>query len=228
MDWRSLLADPDKQWCRRASALELAVSWEGAQRTERGIPPRVIDALDRNPVLAGCRLLLAFPEHRVTLKGRGRASQTDLWAVLRAGDEYVSMAVEGKAGEAFGPTLGEWLIQPSDGKKERLDQLYQILQVATRPHSDELRYQLFHRTASAILEAERVGATIAIMLVQCFPREDRDDAQSWRDFTAFCAFLGASAVRGGLVQVRRPDGASLFLGWVDCKAATDSEIAALV
>lgn len=226
-DWRSFLADPDKQWSRRASALELAVSWEGAQQAQRGMPPQVAFALDRIPALAGSRLLLGLPEHRVSLKGRGKASQTDLWALLRSGDHYFSMAIEGKAGEAFGPTLGEWLSQPSDGKRDRLEQLCQILQIANPP-ALELRYQLFHRTASAILEAQRFGAALAAMLVQCFPRDDGDDAQSWRDFSAFCQLLGAPAVRGEVVQARRTGSERLFLGWVDCPTATDSEIAALV
>ncbi len=222
-DWRQFLADPDTQWERKASAMELAVSWESAQKTERGLPVQVASALDQNPSLAGCRLLIALPEHKVALKGRGKPSQNDVWALLRAGDRYVSMAVEGKAGEPFASTLGEWLKAASDGKKERLDSLCQILQAKGAP-SPDLRYQLFHRTASAVLEAQRFGATMAIMLVQSF----REDRQSWQDFEGFCAFLGATAVRGGVAEARRTGTERLFLGWVDCATASDSEIASVV
>jgi len=226
--WRRFLADPDNQWKRGASALELAVSWESAQKSERGIPPAVAAVLDQNPVLAGTRLLVALPEHRVALKGRGKASQTDVWTLLRASDEYVSMAVEGKAGELFASTLGEWLIDASRGKRDRLEHLCNILQVTTSPGS-ELRYQLFHRTASAILEAQRFGAKIAVMLVQAFSTESSASGQSWQDFTAYCALLGATAARGKLMEAPRASGTErLFLGWVDCPTASDSEIAMVV
>jgi len=226
-DWRRFLADPETQWRRGASALELAVSWERAQSTERGLPVQVASALDLNTSFAGSQLLLALPEHRVPLKGRGRASQTDLWALLRIGNEYISMAVEGKAGEPFGGTLNEWLIDASDGKRERLESLCETLQMA-QPAAGELRYQLMHRTASAILEAQRFGARSAVMLVQSFRVQARNDAQSWDDFGAFCASLGATAARGQLVQAQRTGSERLFLGWVDCPTSSDSEVASTV
>lgn len=222
-DWRRFLADPDTQWERKASAMELAVSWECAQKTERGLPPQVASALDSIPELAGCCLLVALPEHKVTLKGRGKPSQNDVWALLRVGERYVSMAVEGKAGEPFASTVGEWLKAASDGKKERLDDLCKILQMQADP-SPDLRYQLFHRAASSVLEAKRIGANMAVMLVQSF----REDKLSWHDFAAFCSALGTTAIRGGLAEARRSDTERLFLGWVDCPVATDGEIASVV
>lgn len=222
-DWRKLLADPDTQWQRKASAMELAVSWETAQKTDRGLPSEVAKALDQHPSLTGACLLVALPEHKVTLKGRGKPSQNDVWALLRTGNSYISMAVEGKAGEPFAATLEEWLKASSDGKKERLDYLCQILQAVTTP-SPGLRYQLFHRTASAVLEAQRFGAPLAVMLVQSF----REDAQSWNDYSAFCSFIGATAVRGGFTEARHTGTERLFLGWVDSSVATDSLIASIV
>lgn len=222
-DWRKLLADPDTQWERKASAMELAVSWEAAQKTDRGLPAEVAKVLDQHSSLAGARLLVALPEHKVTLKGRGKASQNDVWALLRVGNGYISMAVEGKAGEPFASTLEEWLKAASNGKTERLDFLCRVLQAATAP-SPDLRYQLFHRTASAVLEAQRFGVPLAVMLVQSF----REDLQSWNDYSAFCSFLGATAVRGGITEARRTGTEQLFLGWVDSPLASDSEIAGVV
>ena len=222
-DWRKLLADPDTQWERKASAMELAVSWETAQKTDRGLPLEVAKVLDQHPSLAGARLLVALPEHKVTLKGRGTPSQNDVWALLRAGKGYISMAVEGKAGEPFASTLEEWLKAASDGKRERLDYLCQVLQAATAP-SPDLRYQLFHRTASAVLEAQRFGVPLAVMLVQSF----REDPQSWNDYGAFRSFLGATAIRGGIAEARRTGTEQLFLGWVDSAVASDSEIAGVL
>lgn len=46
--WRILLKNPDKQWKRKYSALELAVSWERAQITQGcGIPREVAEVKAR-------------------------------------------------------------------------------------------------------------------------------------------------------------------------------------
>src|SRR5262245_29479895 len=102
--WRRLLADPGLHWKRGASAMELAVSWELAGSTERGLPTEVARILDLHSDTRGAELVLAVPEHRVDLPGGRRPSQTDLWAIAKANSELVSIAVEGKAGEPFGPS----------------------------------------------------------------------------------------------------------------------------
>ncbi len=222
-DWRRLLADPETQWERRASAMELAVSWECAQANDRGLPKEVAASLDRQATLSGAQLLWAFPEHKVTLKGRGKPSQSDVWALLLTDYGYLSAAVEGKAGEPFASTLAEWLKDASDGKHERLKSLCEILQITSTP-APELRYQLFHRTASALLEAERFRAPLALMLVQSF----REDPMSWSDFVAFCQLFGITAKRGEIAEARRTGNQRLFLGWVDSPLASDAEIARVV
>jgi hypothetical protein len=222
-DWRRFLADPDNQWERKASALELAVSWEIAERSERGLPAQVAEAIDREPSFSGAKVLIALPEHKVRLKGRGRPSQSDVWVLLHSPSGYISMAVEGKAGEPFASTLAEWLKDASDGKRERLRFLCETLQIGDNPPPG-LRYQLFHRTCSAILEAERFDAPVAVMMVQSFRKDDA----AWDDFAAFASHLGASAARGSLSKARRSGPVALFLGWADCTPASDGEIASAV
>lgn len=222
-DWRRFLADPDTQWERKASAFELAVSWEIAEKSERGLPAEVSEALDRESSLAGAKVLIALPEHKVSLKGRGKPSQSDVWVLLHSPSGYISMAVEGKAGEPFASTLAEWLKDASDGKRERLRFLCDTLQISDSPPTG-LRYQLFHRTASAILEARRFNAPVAAMIVQSFRKDD----VAWGDFSAFASHLGASAVRGSVSKARRSDPVALFLGWADCTPASDGEIASAV
>src|SRR5438045_3818176 len=92
------------------------------------------------------------------------------------------MAVEAKAGEGFDRTIAEWLAdaKPTSGKPVRLAQLKSILGIG--PDCPEtLRYQLLHRTASAVREAERFGAAAAILLVQSFS-SDRDSAEAYATF----------------------------------------------
>jgi hypothetical protein len=222
-DWRRLLANPQTQWRRKKSAMELALSWELAEKTKRGLPKGLAEALDSVNDLRNARLILAIPEHRVPLEGGAKPSQNDVWALLLSNSGLVSMAVEGKAGETFGPTLEEWGKGASDGKRRRLESLCKNLRVGGDPPSD-LRYQLFHRSASAVIEAELCGAPFAVMMVQAF----RTDEGSWQDFVAFASFLGGTAEPGRVVRAGQKEKPRLYLGWVNCDCASVDQMASLV
>lgn len=222
--WRARLADPSLHWKRRASAMELAVSWELGARRPRGLPDPVERVLDAHPATRGARLLFGVPEHLVSLPGGSRASQTDLWAVLRGDQGWISLAVEGKAREPFGPTLKEWLRESTPGKRARISALCQTLGVQQPVEESEIRYQLFHRAASAIIEASRIGAGTAMLLVQNFYA----DSTSWSDFESFAKLLGAVACRDGVCEVRCPAVERLLFGWTDSPTATDAELASVI
>ena len=81
----------------------------------------------------------------------------------------------------------------------------------------DLRYQLFHRAASAVLEARRWGADAAVMLVQSFS----EAPESWDDFVAFGELLGAPVARQRVVAAAMRSDVTLFLGWVDSDPASD-------
>jgi hypothetical protein len=219
-DWRARLADPDRHWRREYSAFETAISWELAARTERGLPPSVAEALDQVPDLAGASLLLALPEHKVMLKGRGRPSQTDVWALLKGPVGLISLAVEGKADESFGETLEAWRSDPSEEKTERLTYLSDILRPKT-VFPPNTRYQLLHRAASAVIEARRFGAGSAVMLVQSF----RAKSPSFDDYCAFGGCLGATIGSGALTSVSQHSDPSLYLGWAVSPLCSDADIA---
>jgi len=68
-------------------------------------PPKFQAAFSTNEHLADIQLLLAIPEHQVPLVGGSRPSQNGIWALARASTGWVSIAVEGKVFEPFGPTL---------------------------------------------------------------------------------------------------------------------------
>jgi hypothetical protein len=199
--------------------MELAIAWELGASSARGLPLDVERVLDSHPATRGASLLFGIPEHRVSLPGGSRASQTDLWAVMKTGQDWVSMAVEGKAGEAFGPTVSDWFSEPSEGKKVRLAALCDLLGMELASASP-LRYQLLHRTGSALLEAERIGARVAVVLIHNF----RADTTCWPDFERFVTQLGETPTRGGLCEVRRQKEPRLLFGWVDSPVATDEQI----
>ncbi len=162
----------------------MATSWETAAGSPRGLPPEVALVLDSHEALRGATLLLGAPEHQVRLPGGGHASQTDLWALLRTEAELVSMAIEGKAGEPRGEGVADWLdgAAPRSGKPERLRFLRERFGLSDAQVSG-LRYQLLHRSVSALLEAERFTAKLAALVVQSF--DPAGDAGSFSDFVAF-------------------------------------------
>lgn len=201
-DWSKFLADPEKQWRTGYSARTLAYSWQEAD----GFPAEVGKVLTAQ--FPAMELLLALPEHKVPLPGGSRQSQTDLWLLAKFQGSLVSVAVEGKVSEAFGPTIQEWQPESSAGKTERLAYLLDLLGLASVP--DCIRYQLLHRTASAIIEAKRFDAAHAIMLVHSFS----PTSEWFDDYAAFVSLLGGSAEKNSLVSVGSRSGISLHLAWV--------------
>lgn len=230
-DWRSRLAEPDKQWARHYSAFEAAVSWEAAASHASGLPACVRMLFDQQrPHLGAAELLLGVAEHRVPLKDGRRPSQNDVWALIRTTSGMVSLTVEAKAGEPFAEMVSVWLASAKRGsrKPERLKELRRICGLAEMGGTD-FRYQLLHRTASALIEAKRFGAASAAMIVQSFRNEKRHGAAQGQldDFHIFCEQFGVEASENCLVKVRGRSDIQLYLGWATCEPATDAQIAAL-
>jgi hypothetical protein len=197
-DWQRLLAEPEKQWRTGYSARTLAECWQD----HNGLPPEIAAVFPEEPAL-----LLAIPEYKVPLPGGRRESQSDVFALVRYGRQVSAVMVEGKVDEPFGPTLGEWLENASDGKKSRLTHICERLGLEG-PLDPSIRYQLLHRTAAAVIEAERFNATEAAMIVHSFSR-----TRAWQaDFDAFCA-LFSSTGEGAARVVALPDGRRLRLAW---------------
>ncbi|MBX5461379.1 MAG: hypothetical protein IRZ28_09855 [Steroidobacteraceae bacterium] len=229
-DWQARLGDPERHWKRHASAMELAVSWFVSRTSERGIPADVAALLDQEPAFSGATLKLAIPERRTTLEGRGFPTQTDIWALLRSPGGLISLSVEGKAREPFGETVDMWLAAgrrldrgTPAGREARLKALAERLGLDTDSIGG-LRYQLLHRTAAALIEAEDWHAAAAIMLVQRFTSTPREMNDSWADFCAFAARLGADIQPGTLARTSVPGRTPLYLAWLNCRYATDDEI----
>lgn len=202
--WRELLADPEKHWKRGYSARELADRWDSG-----GFPPEVESLLTQQESTRGATMILGIPEHRVALAGGARASQTDLWVLARTRAGLLSIAVEGKVNESFGPTVGEWQPAGSAGRSQRWAAICSLLEVDQRC-DQSTRYQLFHRTASALIEARRFFARSAAVIVHSFS----PTAASFQDFRQFVRLVGGDVDRPGqLVAVPPRENIALFFGW---------------
>ncbi|MBI3986106.1 MAG: hypothetical protein HY343_04265 [Lentisphaerae bacterium] len=206
-DWQALLADPIKHWKSGYSARTLAHSWEAAN----GFPSEVATpfAQSTEPLLANITPLLAVPEFKVPLPGGVRASQNDIFVLARSSSGPVSIMVEGKVNESFGPTLDEWRDEASPGKEERLSFLLHSLGLGTIP-AGSIRYQLLHRATSAIITGEQYRAAAAVLLIHSFSQE----RTGWSDYEAFSRLFGVDAEIGSLQRLGSASSVPLFGVWI--------------
>jgi hypothetical protein len=193
-------------WKQGRSAKAVADTWFHAN----DIPARVRAVVDQAPELTGAELIDAWLERCTDLGDRrGSASQTDLLAVLGIKDELAIMAVEAKMTESFGQLVSEWIGNGSEGKEDRLQKLCDLLGL-DRASVGDLRYQLFHRTAAAILEARRYRARKAVLMVHSFCEE----ATGLSDFLAFFERMGVKGCgRDALSEPAYIGDIVLWAGW---------------
>jgi Domain of unknown function (DUF6946) len=135
----------------------------------------------------------------------------DTYPIVRLPNELAVMAVGGKVNESFGPSVSEWLrdAAPASRKPARLKRLAETLGIDVSV-CKTLRYQLLHRTASAIYEARRYHAEVAVMMVQSF---DPHDA-GFEDFARFAVAMGIpDAATTRVVGPVPRDDVAVYLGW---------------
>jgi hypothetical protein len=210
-DWQPLLADPVKHWRTGYSARTLAYCWEAVD----GFPPEVAEALQQTDeaLLGELTPVLAIPEFKVPLPGGVRPSQNDLFVLAHGSKGPVSIMVEGKVSESFGPTLDEWSGDASRGKESRLQYLLSKLGLTEAP-GGSIRYQLLHRAASSVITGEQFRAVAAIMLVHSFSEQ----RFGWSDYQSFVALFGVNAKEGVVQRLGSDSTIPLFGVWVlgDC------------
>jgi hypothetical protein len=207
-DWHRLLADPEKHWRTGFSARSMAYAWESA----KGFPPEIQDlfTLSEHP-FHNVELLLAIPEHKVLMPPySGHPSQNDLFVLAKdSTGNLIALTIEGKVSESFGKILSEWNAEGSPGKYKRLVFIKETLGF-TGEIPETIRYQLLHRTASAVLEAKRFTAKRAVMVVHSFNQNDL-----WfDDYRAFLSIFGATDASPGMLQfLTEVHGIKVYSGW---------------
>jgi hypothetical protein len=207
-EWQLLLAKPKLHWKKGASAMTLAAAWEAAAEVLPGEISRQLEAT-QEPLLRGQELVVALPEWQVPLPGGVTASSTDVLAICRNDRSLCVIAVEGKVLEHFGPLLGEKRAETSIGQSDRLAYLHSLLDVDL--FDDSIRYQLVHRTASALLTARQFHASVAVMLVHAFDTP----ATQRGEFEYFRKALSAHEIAPLVYHAMQFQGPALFLVWCD-------------
>ncbi len=207
-DWKPLLAEPEKQWKTCHSAKALAYSWQEAN----DFPESVKKMFRRSGIalFKNAELLLAFPEYQVPLPGGSRPSQNDIFVLARGNDQLISITVEGKVSEPFGDTVSKWRKDDSEGKRKRLKFLLKELELEDNKEINTIRYQLLHRTASALIEAKKFGASNALMLVHSFSQSN----EWFSDYSQLLALFGLNAQTDSLAFAGNINAIGLYFGWV--------------
>ena len=73
-----------------------------------------------------------------------------------------------------------------------------------------LRYQLLHRSVSAILLAQKFTAPNALMLIHSFSKSDK----GFVDYEEFSFLFGLNAVKNQIIGPIYINGIDLYFGWV--------------
>lgn len=206
-------------WKEGRSAKSVATTWFASNE----FPGDVRAILETADEFEGIQLVDSFLERMTDLgDGRATASQTDLLAIGATNDGLVIIGVEAKVTESFGPYIGDWR-DGSLGKEKRLAKLCDRLELDVSS-VDDLRYQLFHRTVSAILEARRYRAHHAVMLIQSFCPQHTGH----HDFVAFAKALGFGEIKVGLLSSSaKLDDVNLRIGWLHSTLPTSIQVGTL-
>jgi len=206
--WRNLLAQPKKQWKKGYSARTLAYCWQEAD----GFPESVVTTFQNSKIdlFENVELLFTFPEYKVPLPGGNRESQNDIYVIAKSNHNLISIMIEGKVSEPFDKTILNWISNSSEnsGKQERLNFLLNKLNL-NYTQVQQIGYQLLHRTVSAIIEAQRIGAKNALMLVHSFSKTNKWFA----DFAQFVKLFGLTTMVNSIVGPYQTDGINIYFGW---------------
>jgi len=206
-DWQQLLAQPQKHWRTGYSAKSLAYCWEESG----GFPESVLEVFNKSEysMFHDLEFILGIPEYEVPLPGGDTASQNDVFVLARTKDQLVTIAVEGKVSEPFGPLVEEKCQNMSAGAQERLEYLVNLLGLEGKD-INKIRYQLLHRTASALIEAERFHAKTALMLVHTFSQTN----EHFDDYSAFVNLFEKTCEINSITHAGTYGSCYLYLAWV--------------
>jgi hypothetical protein len=175
------------------------------------LPEEVRALLDRHAATRSFTPEVAYAETLTPLDSyRGNTRNSDLLVVGAAGEQRVLLDLEGKADESFGGTIAETVraaetrLQENPASKglARVQELCQAVLGRGPGGVGELRYQLLHGMAAAVIRAGMEGADRAVFLVHEFQGAQTQPFRCERnttDLEAFVAALGGDpgAIRRG-------------------------------
>lgn len=215
-DWRCRLANPKTNWKKGKSAYELAYSWLDS---EEDMPNSLQNLLNSSETFKNLTIDKAIVEKKVQFDNFGRPSHTDLMIYGNNAKGKIVIAVEGKESEPFDKDVSEWIKIKEDGsdKEERLRNLLVKLGLSRldKEKIGKIKYQLLHRTISALIEGKIYGAHNVMMLVHSFL--DIDEKDHFNDYLYFCSLFGIvreSITRNKILSSVTVGNINLSFGWL--------------
>lgn len=202
--WKQLFADPEKHWKPGMPTRALAHCWESGE----GMPSEVRRVLDDDPETRNARPLFVVPEYQVSLPGGSRPAHNDIWLLAEGSGGLISISVDGKGRESFGISVKEWFAGKPAGKEKRLRYICEQLEIPFPP-PDELKYSLLQRATSAVIEARRFKAPLAVLMIHSFSSSD----QGMEHFNNLLSVMGLKARGGELVSRKLSDGSRIGFAW---------------
>ena len=199
-DWFRL-APPKKgilHWKDGRSAKELAKAWFPSEGQPK-IPNELVNLMKSHDDTKDAVIDEGIPEHIVALDNfPGEQRNCDLALYGRVGGKPIAISVEAKADEPFDLTIQEKLdrvTNPRSKIPQRIDILCRSLfgkKQQELPEMANLRYQLLTGSAGTLIDAESIGARLAVFVVHIFLSNKLDVKkvdQNEQDFNNFIRLL---------------------------------------
>jgi hypothetical protein len=170
------------QWRPGRSAMELGRCWlrEGFP----ACPPELRELLDSSPLTQGLELHNGKPEFVTKLPERGEGRNHDLWVRGSASGAPITLCIEAKTDESFGPIVGEYVRDAKEnnagtGVPRRVAALLEVLNVRcanlVEPPYCDLRYQLLAGVAGTCIQAIADRSEVGVFIVHEFRGDGLDD-----------------------------------------------------
>jgi hypothetical protein len=184
------------QWKDGRSARELAKAWFPVPG-QMEIPAEFQVLLDSSPMTAGVSLEKAVPELETRFDdcgGKGHHSDLAVWG--KVGLNRVTICVEARTDEEFGPLAGEYVVKrardkPASRVPERFSLLCEGLMGYQSDVVNRLRYQLFTAVAGTLVEASKYDADIAVLVIHEFLGKTKQELiyRNAEDLNSFVSVL---------------------------------------
>ena len=203
-DWRAWSPPKDlKHWRAGRSAVELARAWFTSEAPR--IPPEFAALLASSQLLVGLRSLHGVPECITALPEAGEGRNHDLVLEGETAGGRVLIAVEAKADEKFGQRIGKYWAQKLEERSapggapsrapERVEALVTLLAGTGAAPAQEpwsrIRYQLVTAAAGTLLEAQKRGASLAVLAIHEFRTSETSEENLVRNASDLEEFLAA-------------------------------------
>ena len=204
--WREVLSDPPRHWRDNPATDRLANMWASSAPD---LPAEVCSAWLGTP-FENFQPTVTIPAYEVEMPGGWQPVPNDILIVGVIGEELGIVMVQGKVGDSLGPSVGEVLHNPLPGKLRRIGFLADVLELPDQIPGSTC-YHLLDRAACPLIEARRLGADYAAMIVTVFGPAPR----CHEEFRAFARLCGANGEEGRLERLPAHENPELWIAWVD-------------